>query len=344
MKIRPRSIIRAALAAALVAGGIQSSLAFDAPPSQVSTKDFKPASYLRDIFDAQVQLANGSSAASAAHDDAQRRALEAFLAADIGIWDSPTHMTILLIFTLSGGDAIALRTVAASKGRSHALTALIDGVLAMTKAENAKAAELLLPLRTKIQHPVLAAAVALAIAPLIQEADPTLALALYDETRLEAPGTLLEEAALRRKINLRIDQRQPLLAMEILRLYFRRFPRSPYAPAVIERAAAVMALTLNSDSSSEFSTVIETFKDNLSANVTLLLLDLTRELILEGKFQLARDTLARLPTGEVRLDTAVRDSLYRLILKIGSLPAAEIESELGKIDRTQLREKRCNAF
>lgn len=339
MNLWPLSLVRAALAAALMAGSFQSAFAVDPPPSQVSAQDFKPASFLRDIFDAQVQMADGGTAASTAHEDAQRRAADAFLAADIGVWDNPSHMTILLIFTLSGGDAMVLRTVAASRGRSHALKALIDGVVAITKAENGKAAELLLPIRTRVQHPVLAAAVALAIAPFVQETDPNLALALYDETRLEAPGTLLEEAALRRKINLHIDQGQPLLAMKTFRLYFRRFPGSPYAPVVIERAAAGMAHTLNSGSSSEFSAVVETFKDNPAANVTLLILDLSRELLLAGKFQLARDTLARLPTGAVRLDAAVRTSLYRLTLKIGSLPTTEIEAELGKIDRTQLSEK-----
>ncbi|MGO8078035.1 chemotaxis protein, partial [Rhizobium leguminosarum] len=58
---------------------------------------------------------------------------------------------------------------------------------------------------------------------------PTEALDLYDKARLAAPGTIVEEAALRRSVAICVDNGMLDRGMAYSQRYVRRFLHSPYA-------------------------------------------------------------------------------------------------------------------
>jgi chemotaxis protein MotC len=107
---------------------------------------------------------------------------------------------------------------------------LVKGVLGYSEGRSADA-ETLLSIDPRRLEPTIAGHVALVQSGLVMPKDAGKALSLLDEARLRAPGTLVEEAGLRRQafLLLAAGNRDGFEATSSR--YFRRFGDSVYAPS-----------------------------------------------------------------------------------------------------------------
>src|SRR5262249_35028917 len=118
---------------------------------------------------------------------------------------------------------------------------VLRGALAYAEGRGGEAHALLGDVSALSLDPILAGHVALVQAELVANSDPRRAIARLDEARLLAPGTLVEEAALRRQVSLAGAAGLAEMFEALSGQYLRRFPKSFYAASFKQQFAAELA-------------------------------------------------------------------------------------------------------
>lgn len=144
-------------------------------------------------------------------------------------WSDTRSVHSAVLFSLSGGSPKILRSMHAAAGISEANRDLVRGALAYVEGRQEEARRYLGDMKPE-EFPVgLACQIAFVQAALLAQSDPQKSTRLLQYVRLEAPGTLLEEAALRRQVML-AQQIDDFTQFEALAgEYLRRFQHSIYA-------------------------------------------------------------------------------------------------------------------
>lgn len=208
------------------------------PPSGVTGE---PYELVRTLQVLQDQIAQGSTEALTA-----QRALRAeidlkFAAADPVVWQDQRNAAAAVTYVLSGGPPTILRGLMALDPKPAIDTRLISGVLAYAEGNESEAVPLLAEINVTQLPPSMGAQLALAKSALAVRTDPKESMRLLAIARLLAPGTLVEEAALRREIFI-ADQLKDGAAVETLaRQYLSRFRNSVYAGNFRNRFAAAIS-------------------------------------------------------------------------------------------------------
>ena len=150
--------------------------------------------------------------------------------ADQLVFDDPRNVDAALIYAMSGGNPETLDLLAVRDKFGNfdnevvsVLRAYLNGRAGETKTSLAEVVEIyknseIGPYLTLVAANVLAAT-----------NEPKDALELFDWARLAAPGTLVEEAALRRSLFVAARKNLVDEALHYAQLYARRFINSPYA-------------------------------------------------------------------------------------------------------------------
>ncbi len=208
--------------------------------------DPQPYETVRALEALQDRIASGDAASQAAHARAVLRAARTFVKAKAEVWTDKRNARALVLYLFSGGDA---KTVAASVPIGVIAPSVADlyaGALAYGVGDDATARERLMGIDAKVQPGGLGGHLALIQATLAANADQAKAVGLLDLARLLAPGTLVEEAALRKEMSL-IGPTGDLNKFALLtRRYLGAFARSSYAQNFRELVART-AIEIGSD-------------------------------------------------------------------------------------------------
>jgi chemotaxis protein MotC len=151
------------------------------------------------------------------------------------VWSNPQNGQAAVIYLLSGGAPQIIRKLPRDKlnvdGR------LFDGALAYVEGRQDEARELLKDVKPRTVPSGLGGQLALVQGALFARAEASLAIERLDDARLLLPGTLVEEAALRREILL-VGQAEDFDKFEFLTLaYIRHYHNSVYAGDFWQRFA-----------------------------------------------------------------------------------------------------------
>jgi chemotaxis protein MotC len=206
-----------------------------AQPTRAEAID--PVELLRPLRALQDRIAQGDAEARAGAGVLLGKIGEALRRVDAEAWTKPRNVRAALAFTLSGGEHGILETILGS-GVALENERLVQGALAYARGRGGEAQELIGDLSALTLDPLIAGHVALLQAELVANSNPVRAIALLDEARLLAPGTLVEEAALRRQVSLVSAAGRPELLEALSGQYLRRFPRSFYASSFKQQFAA----------------------------------------------------------------------------------------------------------
>jgi chemotaxis protein MotC len=187
----------------------------------------------------QAQNAAGDPAAVAAQRQALARIGARIRAADPKQLRSRGDLAAVAIYLLSGGaPEDAARLLKDRDFRERAPEAF--GAYAYATGNQREAVKALGASDPRTLDPRLGALCAYALSVLKTEDDRSASLALLDQARLLAPGTLVEEVALRRELLLLARSGDREKIPMLMRQYYRRFPRSPYEPEFADTLAATI--------------------------------------------------------------------------------------------------------
>jgi len=189
----------------------------------------QPYEFVRSISILQDQIVQGNKVAQTSLPRIITQIGNRLYTTDAQAWKDTKNARAIVSYILSGGQIRVARHVIEAEGIPPAEKRLIEGALAYSEGNEAKAKQLLMSFDPKKLPPTIAGHVALVQAILISKENLVKSNALLDEARLLAPGTLVEETALRRQIfNLASGtdmDRFVLLSSQ----YLRRFKNSIYA-------------------------------------------------------------------------------------------------------------------
>lgn len=191
--------------------------------------DQQPYILIRALRSVQDEVAVGSTTAH----EQQRQILN-----DLGsrlrglpvqVWDDVRNVRAAVFFALSGGDPAVLKIVIGRTKTPYVERRLLRGALAYGEGRQRDALGLLHPVKARDLDPVLGGMVALIQGTLLARTNSKDAIQRFDEARLLAPGTLIEESALRQEILL-VAREGELERFDLLTdQYSRRFPNSLFA-------------------------------------------------------------------------------------------------------------------
>lgn len=187
----------------------------------------EPFELVRALQAVQDGIANGDTAAHASHIALIRQIGEKFLAAAASVWSNPQNGQAVVIYLLSGGAPQIVRKL--PRDKINVDSRLFDGALAYVEGRQDEARDLLKDVKPRTISSGMGGQVALVQGALFARSEASLAIKRLDDARLLLPGTLVEEAALRREILL-VGQAEDFDKFEFLTLaYIRHYRNSVYA-------------------------------------------------------------------------------------------------------------------
>jgi chemotaxis protein MotC len=206
------------------------------PPAVAQTtngSDKKPFELVRELQIFQDQAVLKSKNARAQQTDFIAKVAAQLANFDASAWADRRNARAAVIYVLSGGDPRVLSKLLGSGAALGVDDQLVKGALAYGERRDTEATQLLDGVDLESLDRSVGGLVALVRALLVAKSDPRKAIALLDRARIIAPGTMVEEAALRRQAILAAKVGD-LDAFEALSSqYFRRF-----ASSIFERSFA----------------------------------------------------------------------------------------------------------
>lgn len=263
-----------------------------APAAETRPAPLPPYALVRTLQALQERIAEGDVAAH----EAQRGLIAAiagrFAEADRTVWADPRNARAAIAFVLAGGPPQSLSAVlAATAGDEDAFGAdrtMAQGALAFLQGREDEARAALSPIDALEVGGPLGAQLAMAQSALAVRESAAEAMRLLAVARLLAPGTLIEEAALRREIFV-AGQSGDVERLEFLATqYMRRFRHSVYAGNFRQRFAVLLtALDFDGDLDrfARLETLLERFDAESRRDIYLFF---ARHSLIHGRTAVAR--------------------------------------------------------
>ena len=299
----------------------------------------EPYQMVRSLQMLQDQIARGDLDAHNSQPALLKRLGENFLKADAAVWKEPRNSRAAVTFLLSGGSP---QVVASLRSRNvlNIDEAIVDGAIAYVEGRTDEAKSKLANIKPRSLPAALGAEIALVQSTLVAQDDLKVAIALLDEVRLMMPGTLVEEAALRREIFI-VGQDDDFDKFEALAVrYFRRYRHSIYAGNFRQRFALSVARFSFVQRPDRFPRLVAVLDHLDRASQRALYLLIARTALVRGKTEmtvLAADRVFALSDDDSA--ERVRARLYRAAARVATSAHSTAIAELEQIDKAKLSER-----
>ncbi|MBB5751012.1 hypothetical protein [Prosthecomicrobium pneumaticum] len=293
---------------------------------------------VRELQRIQDQMAHGEPDAVAAQNALIARIDREFRAADPSVWDDRDNARALIEFALGGGGPTTLRAVLERAPHPAVDEKLVRGSIAYLEGRETDAMRELGEIDVRSLPDSIAGQVALAQAALWVRKDPKRAAILLGYARLVAPGTLVEEAALRREILVAAQEDDLDKFERQTATYLYRFRHSVYAGNFRQRFAAAltrMRFITEPGAAERLTALLAPLEPEGRREIGLLVAQGAIVRGQTGAAEMAADlVLAEAPIGSADADRA---HLYRgAALAVSPERYAEAREELAGIDRDRL--------
>ncbi|RYC30488.1 chemotaxis protein [Lichenibacterium minor] len=305
--------------------------------AKVTGRPLAPFVAVRALQLLQDRVAHGSVAAQAAQAKMLVHVADVFAAADPADWKEPRNAQAAALYLFSAGRPSVLRAVLE---RHPAFTPegdrLVKGALAYAEGQDDVARKLLGTLDPKALPASLGGHLALIMATLLTDKEPARADAMLDAARLLVPGTLVEEAALRRQIFLLADAATLDKFLGLSRQYIRRYRSSVFAANFKGRFTSfAVKLALGGDVAqlAKLDPVLAEFPPTERRSIYLTL---ARDALVGGRAEAARYASARAAALSPDPGEAERAKLYAAAATAASAGAPAARSALDAIDAARL--------
>ena len=342
---------RFAVAAALLLAGalpVRAAEADGKPPEAATPADDAkaaeaapaPFAAMRSLQVLQDQVAHGSAAAQAGQAKMLARVGEVFAAADPAVWAEPRNAQAAALYLFSAGRGATIRAVL---DRHPAFTPegdrLVKGALAYAEGQDDIARTLLGSFDPKTMPARLGGHLALVMATLLADKEPARASAMLDAARLLVPGTLVEEAALRRQIFLLADAATLDKFTSLSRQYMHRYRTSVFAANFKGRLTSFAVRLAVVGDVGQLAKLDPVFAELPQAERRTLYLTLARDAVVSGRPEAARYEAARAAASSPDPGEAERARLYAAAASAASDSAVAARSALDAIDRSRLPQR-----
>ncbi|RWX77019.1 chemotaxis protein [Neorhizobium lilium] len=168
--------------------------------------------------------------------------------------------------------------------------------------------------------------------------EPQKALGYFDQARLLAPGTNLEEAALRRSLAVALQISDFPRSLDLSGKYVRRFLYSPYASQFVDMFVQLIVDGEGRFERSQWADIVAMMDDERAKE---LYLRVARRALLAGKQDLARDASARAapPAADIAGGGKAMGQLYGDLANISTAKVSDAVESISLIPDETLSER-----
>lgn len=318
-------------------GGVPAHSEPAVPAEPAPTRPPMPFDVMRSVQFLQDQVAHGNARAIRVQALLLRRFARSFLEADPAVWADARNQRAAVLFSLSGGPPDLVEALRRENLLGALPPALVEGAALYGRNRLDEARERFAALDLDALEPALAAQVALARGQVRQIGDPAAAASDLDRARLLAPGTLIEEAALRLGALLVDETGDHAKADRLARRYFEAFGDSAYAANFEARFVAMSTARGRADPDGALRTLADAAAPLAAERRRRLLLAVARRSLVEGDLRFAGRVAAEaeaLPGGSA--GDRERAAFYVSAASVAELDPAEGERRLGAVRRDAL--------
>lgn len=328
---RTRAARPAALLAALLAGFAAGS-AWAAPQAE----PLQPYQLVRSLQLVQDRIAAGDHAALPMQAKLLELADARFRAAGREDLGEPRNLRALLVYGMSGGNPATIEAAAARVELDAGNRSVVDGIVSYLGGDPTGAMAALRDVDPMTLPADLGAFVALVKGSLLATDEPAAAIALFDRARLLSPGTLVEEAALRRSIRIAAASGEADRFILASTQYVGRFLHSPYASQFADSfVSGVVALhaSISLTRLAEITAMMDAERERV------IYLRIARRAAIDGLADLSAFASAKAgKAGGGMDDDDPRAQLYASLSTLTSENIASVQDRLKSIDRSRLSE------
>ncbi|MBN9549901.1 MAG: chemotaxis protein MotC [Alphaproteobacteria bacterium] len=321
------SVIGGAMALLMLAAG--------PPPAAFAQDALQPYQLVRSLQLVQDRIAGGDHAAL----PMQAKLLEMIDArmrdANAEDFKEPKNFRALLVYGMSGGNPATVAAAASRAMTDPQSLAIANGVVAYLNGRPANAIETLKPIDPMSVPADIGAFLALVKGSLLAADDPAQALALLDEARLLSPGTLVEEAALRRSVGIAAAQGDAARFALASTQYVASYLYSPYASQFADAFVSgviTLHMAISRDKIADITSMMDPEREKV------IYLRIARRAAIDGMTELSAFASARALLGRDGNGNQddPRTQLYSSLSTMTSASVDEVRAKLGKIDRGKL--------
>ena len=243
----------------------------------------------------------------------------------------------LLVYGMSGGNPVTVDAALARMQLDPQDRRIANGIIDYLSGRPAAATEALKPVDPMMLPPDIGAFLALVKGSLLAAEHPVEALALLDQARLLSPGTLVEEAALRRSVAIAATRGDASRFALASTQYVENYLYSPYASQFADAfVSGVITLheAISQDKLGDITAMMDAEREKV------IYLRIARRAAIDGLNELSAFASARAEQGRdgKRNEDDPRALLYASLSTVTSATVESLRTTLGKIDRSQLSE------
>lgn len=296
-----------------------------------------PHVVIRALQELQTQIVQGKAKAREEQPKMLADIGKQFAATPQELWVDPRNARAAIIWLLSGGSPRTMRGILRYQTFAKSELNLARGALAFAEGRAPEARELLKQVEPRNMEPVLGGQISLVLAALVLSEDLAKSIEHLGVARLLAPGSLIEETALRRQISLVGQTSDAATFASLSRQYARRFKTSLYAQEFRETFAQTfmrIGTRASDDQLVNLEPILESFDIDERCRLSILI---ARASLLEGAWRSAAtfaDVVMRPPV-DTNCDVP-RARLYRAAARLASGGDEVDLLSLQKLDPSRL--------
>jgi chemotaxis protein MotC len=318
-------MIRPGLAGMLALGAVFPAAGGDAPAG------LEPYQIVRSLELVQDRLAGGDHASQ----PMQRKLLEMidrrFATREGSRFENELNRRALLVYAMSGGNPVTVEAALGRLGKDDPNRKLGESILFYVNGKPKEAIDAFEAVDPMAHTPDIAMYLALVKGSMLSEVEPKKALAMLDRARLLAPGTLVEEAALRRSIAVATRLADAGRFLRLSEQYVRTYLHSPYAS---QFADAFVAGVVTLHAAIDRQAVVDIVALMEPEQEKVVYLRIARRAAIDGLIDFA----AFAATHAEGVEDDPRAELYSSLSSVTSGTVDDVQAKLSKIDRGRLSE------
>ena len=250
--------------------------------------EYQPWRIIRDLQIAQDRIVAGEKDSIKSYQILLLRSGKWLHELDDHAWQYERNLDAIAIYLLLGGD-VELGYKSLKKSHlENSSKILLKGALAYAERDNYTAYQLLTKVNHKTLPPSIAGQVAIAKSMIYSSNDLNKSYELLFEARLLAPGTLVEEAAIRRAIRVAVelDRFEDLKSLQ--RFYLNQFSASWYFPDFLRNISHGL-LSVTEEHHEEILPELKYLMTRVETQHQLQLAEyVARKAVVNGLFEIAR--------------------------------------------------------
>ncbi len=241
-------------------------------------------------------------------------------------FDDPRNVDAALIFAMSGGNPATLEYLIGRDVAGNFDTRVADVLRKYLAGKGLLVANTLANMVPEYRSQRIGPYLALVAGNVTIAKDPKKALDFYDWARLMAPGTIVEEAALRRSVAIAVDANMPEKGLNYSRQYARRFIHSPYASQFADLFVKLVVGHYGVITLDDLNGALEVMSDDRAQEIYVRI---ARQATIAGMVDLAREASQRAEERSAGQNRA--GSTAKLLSGVANLSQGEVSKALQAI-------------